>query len=245
MNNSNIKTAQKMTLAELKQRLSYYLAGPVDIVLKNNRSTYLHVVSEKKKTLKLMLHKAFLFASESICEALAVYILKDDSKAKAKVRKFAYEQMAIADYSSALEKQHLYTQGTYYDLQEIYDRINDRYFDNKLSCKITWFARPKYKTWSHLTLGSYHDTMNLIRINQLLDDPYVPPYVLSFIVYHEMIHAVIPTTINHKGRKQCHTKAFKNLEKKYYYYTQAMRWEKEYLDAFLRRKQRILTHGRP
>ena len=45
-----------------------------------------------------------------------------------------------------------------------------------------------------IKLGSYSATERLIRVHPALDRPWVPRYFVSYIVYHEMLHHVIPSS---------------------------------------------------
>jgi hypothetical protein len=233
-----------MSLEELKSRLSYYLRSNVDLILKDNRSTFLHITENKKSCIKLLIHRLFLFGPEKICESLARYVINNEKKSLITLKKFAQRYFLQKDYSNTLNKKKLFFEGKFYDLKKIYERLNLRYFQNKADLHITWFLQPSYKNWTHFTLGSYTDSIKLIRINQLLDDPFIPPYFLSYIIYHEIMHAIIPVTINDNGKRNVHSKIFKEKEKEFLYYKNAINWEKEYLSQFLRRKKKEVIYGR-
>jgi predicted metal-dependent hydrolase len=90
---------------------------------------------------------------------------------------------------------------------------------------ITWGRRsPRYAVKKR-TLGNYQKKTNTIRINPILDNRKVPRYVIKYIVYHEMLHAVIDAVVKN-GRRRIHSKEFKNRERKYRNYHQAIEWEK-------------------
>ncbi len=231
-----------MTYDELKNKLCRYSSVDIDLVIKDNRSTFLHVVIKKKKQVKLLLHKLFLNAPEEICRAIARYVLSFEENALLVLKKYAQSYFSNIDYSHQIDHSKLKTDGTFYNLKEIYYQLNRRYFNNQFNLSITWFSKPKYKNWSHLTFGSYDSSLKLIRINSLLDDPYVPPYFLSFVIYHEMLHHALPFNSCNGGRRNLHSLEFKNMEKEFYYYNHAMLWEKNNLPQFIRRKKR-LTYG--
>jgi len=74
----------------------------------------------------------------------------------------------------------------------------------------------------------------MIRIHPLLDAPFVPTWFLEYVIYHEMLHAVVPEEIDEFGRRKVHTREFYKRERQFHCYSRARRWEDENLDRFLR-----------
>jgi hypothetical protein len=106
-------------------------------------------------------------------------------------------------------------EGTHFNLQEIYNRVNAQYFEGKIDLHITWFNPKKTRYQRRIVLGCYHKDKKLVKINRVLDQPDIPPYYISFIVYHEMLHHVAPPIIQKFRRRQIHHREFKDLEKKF------------------------------
>ena len=63
--------------------------------------------------------------------------------------------------------------------------------------------------------------------------PDVPRYFVEFIVFHEMLHQVWPTTVTENGRVH-HPPAFRARERTFPQYEAALRWEREHLSLLLR-----------
>ncbi len=115
-------------------------------------------------------------------------------------------------------------QGKHYDLQEVFCRINQKYFSGKLpQPELSW--SPKR---SRRQLGYHEESLNLIVISQNLDRKRVPEFVVDYIMYHELLHIDIrPTSRN--GRRIVHSKEFNQQERKFEQYKDALRWLKESL----------------
>lgn len=111
-------------------------------------------------------------------------------------------------------------QGRHFNLKEIYDRVNERYFANELQLHITWFGTGKMDYRRRVMLGSFHRHHKLIKINRVLDQADTPPFYVEFIVYHEMLHHVLPPIIERRKRFIHHT-AFKEREKQFHDYALA------------------------
>lgn len=121
--------------------------------------------------------------------------------------------------------------GEHYDLKSIYDRLNSFYFNDGLNLSITWFGCPHRKVKSQRILGLFDFSNRLIKVHRLLDHPRFPPYFISYIVYHEMLHSVLPP-LRRKGRSRIHHEKFKEKEKCFTDYTQARDFEKQNLKLF-------------
>ncbi len=218
-----------VTKEELQAKLSSYGAIDLSLTINNNQSTYLSVWKRPKKHLAISLHKLFLSAPEEILQSIVEYAVKGKKKALAPLRRYAHDYFQNIDQSHLLQKKELKTKGLWVDLQEIYHRLNKRYFSDELSLTISWFEKPKYKRFSSVTFGSYTRHLRWIRINSLLDHPKVPLYFIEFIVYHEMLHDICPPYVDRAGRVRVHTSLFKKKEKIFPWYEQAKEWEKKFL----------------
>jgi hypothetical protein len=74
----------------------------------------------------------------------------------------------------------------------------------------------------------------VIRIHPLLDQPFVPRWFLEYVLYHEMLHSVVPDEVDSAGRRRIHTAKFYRRERAFPRYRRARRWESENLARFLR-----------
>lgn len=117
--------------------------------------------------------------------------------------------------------------GRYYNLQEVYDRVNEQYFEGKLSLAITWVTPRKTKYRRRILLGSFHSHKKLIKVNRLLDTSTTPAYFVEFIVYHEMLHFVLPPIVERRRPRQIHHPAFREREKMFQAYALAQEFREK------------------
>jgi predicted metal-dependent hydrolase len=99
-------------------------------------------------------------------------------------------------------------QGRTYNLENIFDSLNTRFFYGLL-------ARPRI-TWSRdharNRLGHYDPAHNAIVVSRAFDHPRVPGYAVEYIVYHEMLHLKHPVKL--RGSRRCvHSTEFQAEEK--------------------------------
>ena len=126
-------------------------------------------------------------------------------------------------------------EGEFFDLREIFDRMNARYFNSALKrYKITWGRRRKLPPREYFVFGTIQEQDRVIRIHPLLDQPFVPEWFLEYVVYHEMLHAIVPDVPLPSGRRRVHTEEFTRRERQFPWFRRAQRWEEDNLDRFLR-----------
>ncbi len=113
-------------------------------------------------------------------------------------------------------KQIVAAKGKAYDLEEMFDQLNEQFFDNLLTRpRLSWSPRR-----SRRTLGHWDPAHNTIVISRIFDHPEVPQFLVEYIMYHEMLHIKHP--IEHcDGRRRVHTKPFYEDERKFPQYKEA------------------------
>jgi len=95
-------------------------------------------------------------------------------------------------------------EGRYYNLEEVFDSLNSRFFAGLL-------GRPEL-TWSEgmakRSLGHYDAAHNTIVVSRVFDRPSSPRYAIEYLLYHEMLHLKHPVRI--RGVRRCvHSREFK------------------------------------
>ncbi len=124
-------------------------------------------------------------------------------------------------------------QGSFYDLDEIFDALNQTYFRNSLPKPIlSWSSRKTYRI-----LGHHDSTHETVIVSRSLDDKKVPRFVVEYVVFHEMLHIFHPT-IHRNGRRFNHTPAFRRNERKFQYFEEAESWIERNV-KHLKRKAKI------
>jgi hypothetical protein len=97
--------------------------------------------------------------------------------------------------------------GETYDLDEVFESVNRRFFHGLL-------GRPLL-TWSeHLAkrcLGHYDAAHNTIMVSRVFDRKTTPRYAVEYLMYHEMLHLKHPVKVK-AGRRCVHPPAFKAEE---------------------------------
>jgi hypothetical protein len=127
------------------------------------------------------------------------------------------------------------TEGRHFNLRAIFDRVNERYFRNRLhGYTIKWGQRRRKKPLSMIVFGCIQEEDRVIRINPLLDRSFVPWWYIEYVVFHEMLHAFVPDRTDSAGRRMIHHDGFLARERKFKQFRAATKWERDNLVRFLR-----------
>lgn len=124
--------------------------------------------------------------------------------------------------------------GVFFDLEEIFIKLNALYFRNEMpQPKLSWSQR---KTFHRL--GHYDQIHEAVVVSKSLDAEIVPEFVVEYVVYHELLHIKHPV-VRENGKRRIHTPAFKRDEEKFRFFREAEDWINENarnLKRFARRK---------
>ena len=113
-------------------------------------------------------------------------------------------------------KRLLAARGRWHDLEEIFHRLNQRFFNGKLSVTRLGWSLKSSKT----TLGHYDAGHGVIVINRALDSPTVPAHLVEYLVFHEMLHMRFPVGRN-GHRRVVHSREFHKAEREFPNYEEA------------------------
>jgi hypothetical protein len=217
----------------LERRLTQACHRPVLLSVTDNTR---HMISRSHRAgvLLVRLHHMFLDAPAVVQEALVRYLVEGERASSAVVSKYI-EDNGFRIRACRPVSTPLLTQGEVHDLIAIHRKVNDTYFAGAVDALITWGRKGKKPAESRRTikLGSYSAVERLIRVHPILDKPWVPRYFVSYIVYHEMLHHVIPQSQG-SGRRMLHPPIFQARERLFRDFDRAIAWEKAHIGRLLR-----------
>lgn len=125
--------------------------------------------------------------------------------------------------------------GRFFDLRAVFDKLNRRYFRNRLrDYTIVWGRKRRQRPKDYIVFGTIQEEDRIIRIHPLLDRAFVPTWFLEYVIYHEMCHAVVKDRYDSSGRRIIHHSRFYARERKFWWFRRAKEWEGDNLARFLR-----------
>ncbi len=219
----------------LERRLELAFGGPVQLGVTDNRRRMV-TQTRSRGRLRVRLHMMFLGASERVKNALVAYVVHGEREGSQIVGEFI-EQNLHRIRASRIAPGQLRTAGQVHDLDAILHDVNQRYFGGTVSdVLITWGRATSPRSNSKRTsikLGSYSATERLIRIHPALDQRWVPRYFVQYIVYHELLHHLVPEA-RVAGRTLLHPPEFQRREQDFQKLSRALTWEQKHIDRLLR-----------
>ena len=216
----------------LERRLNIASAGvPVALSISDNTHA---MISHRFEggVLRVRVHHMFLDAPAAVQQALTRYIMRDDREASELLSRY----IGTNGHRVMRRSRHikLNPRGKHYDLFEIFEELNERYFDNDVDALVTWGKRSHAKRPRQtIKLGSYSAAERLIRIHPVLDKGWVPRYFIASIMHHEMLHHAVPET-REGPRAQLHPPEFRDREREYRYFERSLAWERGHIRRLLR-----------
>ncbi len=179
--------------------------------------------------LHVRLSDLFREASTEVIKALAIILLSKLFRRRiphaanaiytAYVSSSEMKQRSLVTRSQRGRKLLRDPRGTHHDLALLFDRLNGEYFQNRLKpVRLGWSPNR-----SRRVLGHFDPSHGSITISRILDDKKVPDNVVSYVLYHEMLHARFSTS-SHFDLKNRHGRQFKNEEKKFKWHQESNQW---------------------
>ena len=236
----------------LERKLKAMSPGRVVIlsITDNRHSIISH--SMRHGVLHARIHHMFLDAPLRVVNALVRYVTRGDKRASELVGN--YIEMNGARLARRRPRAiPLVAKGTHHDLLGLFQDINTKYFGGACHALITWGNKQPRRSEGPrkaIKLGSYSNLERLIRIHPTLDRSWVPRYFVAFVVYHEMLHHMIPaargnmraSTANltfdaarSRGqRRVLHPPEFLDRERLFRKYERALDWERRHINRLLR-----------
>jgi len=188
---------------------------------------------------ELRLNRAFGQAPVEVREAVAAWLRSGKRARKACALLDEY----VAELARSLPPRprrlpELSPRGATYDLRELLNGLRH----DVLSPELLPLEKTPHLTWGRrgpgarrsLRLGSYDHELHLVRIHPVLDQPGVPDWFVRFVLFHELLHAALPSEKDSAGRSMHHGPRFKREERAHPDYDRSMEWEEENLAALLR-----------
>jgi hypothetical protein len=223
-------------------RLSALLGKSLKVRFTNNSST---MISSKVRPGELLvrLHHMFINADTTVLTALASY-LRGSRRHELCLDRFISlnRHKVFRKPPPGADRAH----GRFFDLEKIRDCLSRAYFSNAVSVPVVWGRFGQTKGKRSIRLGSYSFADRVIYVHPILDQEFVPAYMVVAVVYHEMLHHIIGS-VKTNGQRRVHTAEFRRRERAYIHYQRAATWEKDNVGKLLRKSnsptRRNKAHG--
>ncbi|MGF1467707.1 MAG: hypothetical protein ACFCGT_16400 [Sandaracinaceae bacterium] len=227
--------AAPLTALGLQRRLRDGLGVPLRVVLTDNQRS---MISSRVRDGRLVvrIHRLFLHSDGRVVETLVRYLRDADREASGELSRF------IEKHRDRIRRRTrrvvLRPRGRVHDLEALLEEVRRAHVpDAEDPVRITWARRGTSVAGARrrtLRLGTYVHDLRLIRIHPVLDQSFVPAFFVAFVVFHELLHHVVPPTRDRGGRYEYHPPAFRARERSHPEWRAAEAWERANLARLLR-----------
>jgi len=194
--------------------LAHAAKCPVRLVFTRNRVSLASVRPMSGGGWTVRVHEAFRQAPGTVWSALGGFLAMRRRKDWQVVSAYA---RTIAASAGGREVRCLNARGCTYQLDQLAQEINHRFFGNQLrDFQIGWgrHATARRRWWHRsrvVRFGSWCGMTRCIRIHPMLDQPDVAVDFVRYIVFHEMLHASLAAQRG-VGRR-VHDAEFRRMER--------------------------------
>jgi hypothetical protein len=250
------ETDPEVERSTLEARIRERAGQEVRLRLTDNSHTMLSTrLIEGVRSVRL--HRMFVTAPVEVIDAVGRYIARGDRQAGAVIDQYIEaHQHRIA--RKPRRPTPLRPHGLVYDLAEIQRALSLRYFDGRVELPIGWgragSARGR-RGRRTIRMGVYLIDERAIRIHPALDQHWVPRFFVEWVVFHEMVHHVVPALhappdapdareTSPRARRHYHSPAFRERERDFEEYDRALAWERENLHRLIASRALRATRSR-
>jgi hypothetical protein len=222
-------------VAALRNALEGAGSGPVELRVNDNTSSLITVRpgSAADQPPLLSVHRMFLTGEPPVIRALAQYLRRPTAASTRILRLFMNARLAeVRDEPVHPRRVVLRSRGAVHDLHRLAAEVNATHFGDALKVRITWSQGRlpgAGKRRRHIVFGSYDHKTRVIRIHPALDTADTPEFFLRFVIFHEMLHAVLEPEHDADGRRTLHSRDFRHRERQHPDYERSMAWERDFM----------------
>jgi hypothetical protein len=189
---------------------------PVSVTLTRNRVSMVSVAFGDDGRVRVRVNEIFLNAPEQVLVSLADYIRTRQRRHWKVVGSYA-RAIEVPRAPAARRRAPTGAQkGKVHDLEALAHDVNRRYFSGRVRCGVQWgidrARRARGGQGRSIRYGSWSPATRTIRLHPRLDDARVPREFVEYILFHEMLHAIVPARVI-AGRRVVHSPEFQKLER--------------------------------
>jgi hypothetical protein len=220
-------------------------AGHGDLTVRLNRrlrNSWRVIVSPRRGERTLVVPAACADAPESIKQALIAWATMPKPRRGAHsvriqkqllettIKKYLVETGIATQRNGRLDASQsgYHARGCRYDLVEIFQSLNERFFEGRINASIRWGSDGSTTSYQTNRRDRQGQRFALITIAGAYDHPEVPRFAIEGIVYHEMLHIAIPP-YTRNGRRTIHGPEFTRAERSTPFFVLWREWERVHL----------------
>lgn len=223
-------------IEHLKNILETKTGLKISIEFTDNRKHILKIKPDKTNSRIIEINSILTDVPDEIIEAITNFI-RGNNKKSSRTIILRYVRKVLSEKVQT-RKMNMSAVGSVYNLNDIFEKLNSKYFNGLISSRITFGKNYRSIKKRSIVFGTYDPQKNIIRINRALDNAIIPEFFVEYIVFHEMLHACMYFS-GISAVSMGHSRKFRSKEKIYPFLEKAKKWKKENLKFFIKPNEKI------
>ena len=224
-----LPTVSAEDLEGLHRYLSDALGEPIDLVGTKNRRSLISLKRLESGILQVRIQEQFALGGTTVNRALVRWLKSKEKTSLEVLRQYAATFQVLM---AAPRPRFAHPAGVHHDLRSHLAEQNRLWFGDAFKGRIGWSRMNRGQVRRRIRLGSWSEQHRLIRIHPALDSESVPSFVIAFVVFHEMLHAMLGA--EQRGtRRSVHGAKFRELEVSHPDHDRAEEWIEKMSDTLL------------
>jgi hypothetical protein len=220
--------AVAVDIARIEAHLAAVTGEEIVVRVTDNRRSMLSWGKLRNGRRQLRMHHMFLRAPAEVIAAVGGMVISPRaSRAAVQAYIRAHHQLIKPATPCPQRQIRLQPVGAFFDLRDIHRDVNARFFGGKSKAAVTWGGPVSRGRVRCVQFGSYNEKTNVIRLSRRLNAKDIPRYMLEFVMYHEILHELLGVKSGPGGRRQVHTREFRELERAFPDYDKVRAFKKK------------------
>ena len=204
----------------LAKALAALVGAPIEVAFGRARSYPVQATREPGGQRHVRLNAFFRHAPPQTVEDLAAWLRSGNRAGAAAGRLDAYLEQSVAALGKRELPRRRVTRGRVHDLLALHGELGQDPTAAPVHSldplPVISFGRfSSRKPRRRLLLGSYDPERHWVRLHPLLDDERIPELFVRFLLFHELLHAALPSERDSSGRIRHHGPHFRQHENAY------------------------------
>ncbi len=219
-----------------EELLSEQVGAPVEVRYGRAQREVVQLRREQGR-LRLRLGRVMEQAPPAVQSALAEWIANRGARSPSLRVLDHWIEVRLRELAHLAPARDLDPHGAHHDLAEQARELAHAefggLFDERGLPALGWGRAGRSRSRRSLRLGSFDPLRYAVRVHPVLDSAQTPRFFVRYILFHELLHAVLDGPPQECARRRTHGAEFRTRERSYVDFERAQDWERQHIGALI------------
>lgn len=216
--------------------LSEQVGAPVEVRYGRARREVVQLRRERGR-LQLRLGRVMEHAPPPVQAALAEWIARRGTRSASLRVLDHWIELRLRELARQAPAAALSPRGAHHDLEPVARELARvefaAHFGERGLPALGWGRAGRSRSRRSLRLGSFDPLHYSVRVHPVLDSAQTPGFFVRYILFHELLHAVLDGPPQEGARRRTHGPEFRARERSYVDFERSREWEREHIGALI------------